>query len=246
MALSLLIWPLGTSLVLAALVSIPWALGCFSSNSAQQARLVAIAPALASASDRAEQLGDVCRPGDRRGQRRLADCPRRNGHAALGRLCRPAAGNGASAWATRYQGTTLRPLTSRSAHGIIARMTPTYNTVGVVGAGAMGRGIAQIAAQAGSTVKLYDTQPQAVAKARDELFSQWDRLLEKGRMDARRGAGLQAAAASRRQPAGAGRLRSGGRGRRRAAGRQEGAFRRARGHRRGPTPCWRPTPRRCR
>ena len=44
----------------------------------------------------------------------------------------------------------------------------------------MGRGIAQIAAQAGSTVRLYDTQPEAVAKARDELFSQWDRLLEKG------------------------------------------------------------------
>ena len=62
-------------------------------------------------------------------------------------------------------------------------MTPTYTTVGVVGAGAMGRGIAQIAAQAGSTVKLYDTQPQAIAKARDELFNQWDRLLEKGRMD---------------------------------------------------------------
>ena len=50
MALSLLFWPLGTSLVLAALVSVPWALGCFSSNSGQQARLVAIAPALASAS----------------------------------------------------------------------------------------------------------------------------------------------------------------------------------------------------
>jgi predicted MFS family arabinose efflux permease len=50
MALSLLIWPLGTTLVLAAIISIPWALGCFSSNSAQQARLVAIAPALAAAS----------------------------------------------------------------------------------------------------------------------------------------------------------------------------------------------------
>ena len=50
MALSLLVWPLGTSLALAATVSIPWALGCFSSNSAQQARLVAIAPALAAAS----------------------------------------------------------------------------------------------------------------------------------------------------------------------------------------------------
>jgi 3-hydroxybutyryl-CoA dehydrogenase len=63
-------------------------------------------------------------------------------------------------------------------------MTLIYDTVGVVGAGAMGRGIAQIAAQAGSTVKLYDTQAQAVAKARDELFAQWDRLLEKGRIDA--------------------------------------------------------------
>lgn len=50
MALSLLVWPLGTSLVLAALVSVPWALGCFSSNSAQQARLVGIAPALAAGS----------------------------------------------------------------------------------------------------------------------------------------------------------------------------------------------------
>ena len=48
----------------------------------------------------------------------------------------------------------------------------------------MGRGIAQIAAQAGSIVRLYDTQPQAVSRARDELFSQWDRLLDKGRMDA--------------------------------------------------------------
>ncbi|MEO5671433.1 MAG: 3-hydroxyacyl-CoA dehydrogenase, partial [Ramlibacter sp.] len=62
-------------------------------------------------------------------------------------------------------------------------MATTYSTVGIVGAGAMGRGIAQIAAQAGSTVRLYDTQAAAVAKARDELSSQWDRLLEKGRMD---------------------------------------------------------------
>jgi predicted MFS family arabinose efflux permease len=50
MALSLLLWPLGTSLALVCLVSIPWALGCFSCNSAQQARLVAIAPAVASVS----------------------------------------------------------------------------------------------------------------------------------------------------------------------------------------------------
>lgn len=50
MALSMLFFPLSVSLVAGALVAIPWALGCFSSNSAQQARLVAIAPALAAAS----------------------------------------------------------------------------------------------------------------------------------------------------------------------------------------------------
>jgi predicted MFS family arabinose efflux permease len=50
MAFTMLAWPLAASLVLAAVVVVPWALGCFSSNSAQQARLVGIAPPLASAS----------------------------------------------------------------------------------------------------------------------------------------------------------------------------------------------------
>lgn len=50
MAASLLAFPLGTTLWLAAAISVPWALGCFSSNSAQQARLVGIAPPLAAAS----------------------------------------------------------------------------------------------------------------------------------------------------------------------------------------------------
>jgi 3-hydroxybutyryl-CoA dehydrogenase len=62
-------------------------------------------------------------------------------------------------------------------------MTLTYKTVGVVGAGAMGRGIAQIAAQAGSMVRLFDTQAEAVAKASADIASQWDRQHEKGRMD---------------------------------------------------------------
>ena len=50
MGLSLLLWPLGDSLLLAALVCIPWGLGCFAANSAQQARLLGMAPALASGS----------------------------------------------------------------------------------------------------------------------------------------------------------------------------------------------------
>lgn len=59
----------------------------------------------------------------------------------------------------------------------------TYPIIGVIGAGAMGRGIAQIAAQAGSLVKIFDTQPDATAKAVSALFSQWDKMLEKGRLE---------------------------------------------------------------
>jgi MFS transporter, DHA1 family, inner membrane transport protein len=49
MALSLLAWPLATGFVSALLVIAPWGLGCFASNSAQQARLALAAPALATA-----------------------------------------------------------------------------------------------------------------------------------------------------------------------------------------------------
>ncbi|WP_089961120.1 3-hydroxyacyl-CoA dehydrogenase [Limnohabitans sp. 2KL-3] len=63
-------------------------------------------------------------------------------------------------------------------------MTLAFSKVAVIGAGAMGRGIAQIAAQAGSQVWLYDTQAEAIQKARDAVFQQWDKLQEKGRLTA--------------------------------------------------------------
>jgi 3-hydroxybutyryl-CoA dehydrogenase len=59
-----------------------------------------------------------------------------------------------------------------------------YPAIGIVGAGAMGRGIAQIAAQAGSTVKLFDLQPDAITTARNAVFAQWDKLADKGRLTA--------------------------------------------------------------
>ena len=62
-------------------------------------------------------------------------------------------------------------------------MKPLYKTVGIVGTGAMGRGIAQIAAQAGSIVKLFDVQPDASQKAKTELAGQWDKLVAKNRLD---------------------------------------------------------------
>ena len=57
-------------------------------------------------------------------------------------------------------------------------------TIGVVGAGAMGRGIAQIAAQAGLTVRLYDTSADAIAAARQSLRETWDKLAQKGKLSA--------------------------------------------------------------
>lgn len=62
--------------------------------------------------------------------------------------------------------------------------TSHFPTVGVVGAGAMGRGIAQVAAQAGSTVKLFDAAPGAAGEACVAIRVQWERLVEKGRLDA--------------------------------------------------------------
>ena len=49
MALTVLLWPLAGGVAAMALVLVPWALGCFSSNSAQQARLATAAPPYASA-----------------------------------------------------------------------------------------------------------------------------------------------------------------------------------------------------
>lgn len=57
-----------------------------------------------------------------------------------------------------------------------------FQTVGIVGAGAMGRGIAQIAAQAGLQVMLFDQDPKMVDEARDSLQKIWQRLIEKERM----------------------------------------------------------------
>lgn len=63
-------------------------------------------------------------------------------------------------------------------------MNTEFKHLAVVGAGAMGRGIAQIAAQAGSTVSLYDTHAEAVRAAIAAIGEQWDKLHAKGKLDA--------------------------------------------------------------
>lgn len=61
-------------------------------------------------------------------------------------------------------------------------MKPIFTNVGIVGAGAMGRGIAQIAAQAGSNVLLFDLQPDSARSAQVAVFAQWEKLCQKGRL----------------------------------------------------------------
>lgn len=61
---------------------------------------------------------------------------------------------------------------------------PQTSLVAVIGAGAMGAGIAQVAAQAGHPVRLYDNRTGAAAQAVDGIDRQLGRLVEKGKLDA--------------------------------------------------------------
>ncbi|MEZ5825264.1 MAG: 3-hydroxyacyl-CoA dehydrogenase NAD-binding domain-containing protein [Geminicoccaceae bacterium] len=56
--------------------------------------------------------------------------------------------------------------------------------VGIVGAGTMGAGIAQVALQAGHAVRLLDRAPEVVGKACADIDARLKRLVEKGRLDA--------------------------------------------------------------
>lgn len=55
--------------------------------------------------------------------------------------------------------------------------------VGIIGAGTMGSGIAQVAATAGCSVKLYDTKTEALQKAKADLEKIMDRMVEKGKIN---------------------------------------------------------------
>src|SRR2546421_638314 len=67
---------------------------------------------------------------------------------------------------------------------------PRDALIGVIGAGAMGAGIAQIAAQAGHPVRLFDLQPGAAAQAIARIRATFEKLAEKGKL------GIEAAAAA--------------------------------------------------
>lgn len=55
--------------------------------------------------------------------------------------------------------------------------------IGVLGAGTMGAGIAQVALQSGYSVRLVDVTPEMVDKGRARIAAQLERAVEKGRID---------------------------------------------------------------
>src|SRR6187401_1540719 len=60
----------------------------------------------------------------------------------------------------------------------------TIKTIGVVGAGTMGNGIAQVFAQAGFTVRLVDVAQPMLDRARHTIEKSLDRLVEKSKLAA--------------------------------------------------------------
>ena len=58
-------------------------------------------------------------------------------------------------------------------------------SIGIIGAGAMGAGIAQVAATAGHTVLVYDTNQTALDKAKVSLESTLKKLVEKQKLTAK-------------------------------------------------------------
>ncbi|KAA2237740.1 3-hydroxyacyl-CoA dehydrogenase [Salinarimonas soli] len=75
---------------------------------------------------------------------------------------------------------------------------PSFARVGIVGTGAMGAGIAQIAAQAGAAVLLFDAREGAADAAKARLVETWGKLAEKGKLtpEAARTAGERVATAA--------------------------------------------------
>lgn len=63
-------------------------------------------------------------------------------------------------------------------------LIPRGATVAVIGSGAMGAGIAQIAAQAGHTVRLFDLKPGAAATAIAGIRATFAKLVDKGKLSA--------------------------------------------------------------
>lgn len=75
-------------------------------------------------------------------------------------------------------------MSEKNQQSTINNRRSSISSVGIIGAGTMGSGIAQVAATAGCLVKLFDTNQAALDKAEAGLEKILHRLIEKGRIDA--------------------------------------------------------------
>lgn len=65
----------------------------------------------------------------------------------------------------------------------MAESRQKIQVLGIVGAGAMGRGIAQVGITGGMQVMLFDAAPGAASGARDAVLAQLDQMVAKGRLE---------------------------------------------------------------
>lgn len=70
-------------------------------------------------------------------------------------------------------------------------MFTSSSKIGIVGSGAMGNGIAQVAATAGHTVFVFDTNPQALAKAKLQMQQTLSKLVEKQKISTEKAETIQ-------------------------------------------------------
>jgi 3-hydroxybutyryl-CoA dehydrogenase len=67
--------------------------------------------------------------------------------------------------------------------GVAVLRITLEDDVAVIGTGAMGAGIAEVAARAGHAVRLHDARPEAAARAVEDLARRLDRDVARGRLD---------------------------------------------------------------
>ncbi len=65
-------------------------------------------------------------------------------------------------------------------------------TIGIIGSGSMGSGIAQVAATAGCQVQVYDSSSEAIERSQQKLSKILARLVEKGRINQAKSEAIQA------------------------------------------------------
>ena len=80
----------------------------------------------------------------------------------------------------------------------------SVSTIGIIGAGQMGAGVAQVAAQAGVNVMLNDISEELCQRGREMVERNLDRMIQRGRFKPEERDGIMRRIETIRQPRGPG------------------------------------------